>query len=86
MSAGLYVGGRDIQPTSINNHSPNSARIDLKLDAFEGGESQLSFALLFMSIRAFSEKKNYFNFSLHVLGAGTSTCRAVLLLPARMLS
>ena len=40
----------------------------MKLGAFEVGESQLSFALLFMSIRAFSEKKNYPKFSLHVLG------------------
>ena len=50
----------------------------MKLGAFEAGESQLSFALLFMSIRAFSEKKNYFNFSLHVLGAGHPTCREEL--------
>ena len=45
----------------------------MKLGATELGKSQLSFALLFMSIRAFSEKKNYFNFSLHVLGGGNCT-------------
>ena len=47
----------------------------MKLGAFEGGESQLSFALLFVSIRAFSEKKNYPKFSLYVRG-GTSNLQA----------
>ncbi len=40
----------------------------MKLGETGRGKSQLSFALLFMSIRAFSNKKNYLNFSLHVLG------------------
>ena len=43
----------------------------MKLGETGRGKSQLSFALLFMSIRAFSNKKNYLNFSLHV-GGGTS--------------
>ena len=43
----------------------------MKLGETGPGKSQLSFALLFMSIRAFSNKKNYLNFSLHV-GGGTS--------------
>ena len=77
----LYVGGRDIQPTSIDHHTLNSARIGTKLGAIAWGECQLSFALLFMSIRAFSDKKNYFNFSLYVGGAGHPTCRAGLSMP-----
>ena len=44
----------------------------MKLGAITGatgsGKSWLSFALLIMSIRAFSDKKNYLNFSLHVRG------------------
>ena len=36
------------------------------------GESQLSFALLFMSIRAFSDKKNYPKFFAVCGGGGTS--------------
>ena len=65
--------GRDIQPSSIDHYAPNSARINMKLGAIAWGESQFSFALLFISIQAFSEKKNYPKFSLHVLGAGHPT-------------
>ena len=66
-------GGPHMHPTSTDHCWLNSTRMGMNLGATGLGESQLSFALLFMSIRALSDKKNYLKFSLHVGGAGHPT-------------
>ena len=51
-----YVGGHHMDPTSTDQRPLNFSWISIKPVAFEGGESQFPFALLFMSIQALSEK------------------------------
>ena len=59
-------------PTSTDHRPANSAYwITMKLGAVYRGESQLSFALLFMPIRVFSEKRTIPNFRC-MSGGGTS--------------
>ena len=51
--------GAHMHPPSTNYNLLNSARNVMKLGATGPGKSQLSFAPLFMSIRAFSDQKTF---------------------------
>ena len=72
LSAAVCDGAE--HPTSTDHRPANSARITMKLGAGWRGESQLSFALLFMSSRAFSEQKNYPNIPNFRCMSGGVTC------------